>query len=206
MLHGNNISFSRGGLTLFVDLSFSLEKGELLAIKGANGSGKSTLLRLLTGLIPLRTGALFWRGDRVSQNNFYLYQQNLLYIGHKLCLLPEARVSDQLQLWKNLYKIPTHDMEHALKNWGLSMLKHKKVSQLSQGQKKRLSLSRCSWLKRPLWILDEPEASLDEEGQERLAHILSSHLKMGGVIVQATHGSGTKPFQQVKDVEIILRN
>ena len=63
MLTGKNISFLRGGTPLFSDLSFSLNNGELLAIKGANGSGKSTLLRLLTGLIPASRDTLFWNGD-----------------------------------------------------------------------------------------------------------------------------------------------
>lgn len=195
MLKGNNISFSRNGLTLFYDLSFSLKKGECLSIKGANGSGKSTLLRLLTGFIPPKSQTLFWEGETVSKANLSLYQQKLLYIGHKLCLHPEARVSDQLRLWKNFYKLSEHEIETTLNYWGVYPLKHKKISHLSQGQQKRLSLSRCSWLKRSLWIMDEPEVTLDQEGQEKLAKIFCSHLEEGGLIVHATHNAQTKPLE-----------
>lgn len=191
MLTGNNISFLRGGRPLFSGLSFSLQQGELLAIKGANGSGKSTFLRLLTGLTLPKENTLFWKGEVLSKTNLCFYQQNLLYVGHKLCLHPEARVSDQIQFWKNLYKIPEKDIETALIKWGLSAFKHKKIAHLSQGQQKRLSLSRCSWLKRSLWILDEPEAGLDQEGQVGLTDIFSYHLKRGGMIVQATHQNST---------------
>ena len=190
MLIGKNITCLRGGLTLFSNLSFSLKKGEQLAIKGANGSGKSTLLRLLTGLIPPTTDTLFWKGKMISKATLCLYQQNLLYVGHKICLHPEARVSDQIQLWKKLYKIPEENINQALENWGIAAFKHKKISHLSQGQQKRLSLSRCHWLKRSLWILDEPEAGLDLEGQGKLLEALSDHLQKGGMVIHATHASG----------------
>lgn len=187
MLIGNNISFLRGQLPLFSGLSFSLRQGELLAIKGANGTGKSTFLRILTGFIHPQPDTLFWNGEMVSKTTLSFYQQNLLYVGHKLCLHPEASLRDQIQLWKNLYKISMKDMEEALENWGLAAFHHKKISHLSQGQQKRLSLSRCSWLKRCLWILDEPEAGLDQESQQTLRNALSAHLAKGGMVVQATH-------------------
>lgn len=187
MLEGRNISFSRGGHTLFADLSFSLKKGQLLAIKGINGSGKSTFLRLLSGLLPIQPNTLFWNGEMLSKSTLSPYQQNVLYVGHKLCLYPEARVSDQLRLWQNLYKIPEKRLEAALAFWNISFLKHQRISHLSHGQQKRLSLSRCNWLERSLWILDEPEAGLDQEGKLTLESRLFRHLKDGGCIVHATH-------------------
>jgi len=186
MLRGNNITCSRGDIILFSDLSFSLKPGERLAIKGANGSGKSTFLRLLTGLIPLERNRLFWKGEMVSQSNLTLYQQNLLYAGHKLCLHSEVRVVDQVKLWEHQYKIHEKVIVEALESWGLGS-RHQKISHLSQGQQKRLSLSRCSWLKRSLWILDEPEESLDDEGQQKLDNILKNHLERGGSVVHGTH-------------------
>ncbi|MBA3814070.1 MAG: heme ABC exporter ATP-binding protein CcmA [Alphaproteobacteria bacterium] len=186
-IEGKNISCSRGGIVLVSDFSFSIKKGEQLAIKGANGSGKSTLIRLIAGLIPSPADTLFWEGEMVSKSNLSLYQQNLLYVGHKLCLYPQARVLDQLRLWQNLHKIPLKDMEQALNIWGVGALKDKQISHLSHGQQKRLSLSRCHWLKRRLWILDEPESGLDQEGHAILTEALSAHLGNGGCIVRATH-------------------
>lgn len=195
MLEGRNISFVRENKILFNGLSFCLRPGETLAIKGANGSGKSTLLRLLTGLLPLKVDQLFWYRELVSKANLAQYQHNLLYVGHKLCLHPEVLVEDQLHLWHNLYKIPKNSLEHALEKWGLRMFKHKKISHLSQGQQKRLALSRCSWLKRSLWILDEPEAGLDQEGQRHLADTLLTHGKEGGMLIQATHHSASTTLE-----------
>lgn len=187
MLTGTNISCARGSQTLCSGLSFSLKAGEQLAVQGANGSGKSTLLRLLSGFISPKKDTLFWNGEMVSRHNLNFYQQNLLYRGHSLSLHLEASVGDQVRLWRKLYMVPCQDMERALSQWGVGAYKHKKIYQLSQGQQKRLSLSQCSWLKRSLWILDEPEVGLDQKGQRLLAEVFAKHLHQGGSIIHATH-------------------
>src|ERR1700722_6968625 len=105
MLEGKRISYSRGFELLFSDLSFALKEGEMLVVKGANGSGKSTFLRLLAGLIRPGPTVLFWKGEAFSKETLSSYQQNLLYVGHKLCLHPEAAVKDQIRLWQDLYGI-----------------------------------------------------------------------------------------------------
>lgn len=187
MLEGKHLSYTRGFLPLFSDLSFTLREGEMLAIKGANGSGKSTFLRLVAGLIRPPPHTLLWNGSPVTPQSLPLYQQNLLYVGHKLCLHSETSVKNQVRLWQDLYGISEKIIEEALEIWGITVCPNKKISQLSQGQQKRLSLSRCSWLKRSLWILDEPQAGLDRAGKEILAHILSTHLEKKGSVIMATH-------------------
>ncbi len=187
MLKGKDISYSRGFSPLFSGLSFALEKGDLLTVKGANGSGKSTFLRLLAGLICPASSTLFWEGEGITSRTLVSYQQNLLYIGHKLALHSEARVKDQKSLWKALYGLSEKVIEEAFDTWGLSRLEDQKIDHLSQGQQKRLSLSRCSWVPRSLWILDEPDASLDQEGKSILARVLSHSLERGGCAILATH-------------------
>jgi heme exporter protein A len=99
MLEGRNISHS----PLFKDLSFTLSPGNRITVRGANGSGKSTLLRLLTGLIRPQAFPLFWNGEEVKASTLTAYQQEIVYISHKLFLHQEARVKDQIRLWQNLY-------------------------------------------------------------------------------------------------------
>jgi len=187
MLEGKNISYIRGFAPLFSDVSFALKEGELLAVKGANGAGKSTLLRLLAGLIPPLRHTLFWKSEEIQSHILSLYQQDLLYVGHKLALHPEAPLKDQIRLWRDLYKVSEKVIENALESWGVAAFKDKKIAHLSQGQQKRVSLSRCSWLTRPLWILDEPQVGLDEAGKSVLSSLLTQHLEKGGCILLATH-------------------
>lgn len=183
MLEAQNISYHLGSKPLFSSLSFSLKPGEVIGVRGKNGAGKTTLLRLLAGLIRPSSGALFWKGETVTS----AYPQNLLYRGHALCLHPEGCIKDHLYMWRNLYGVSDQTLEKALHLWGLEALKKKKVSHLSQGQQKRLSLSRCSWLDRSLWILDEPHAGLDSEGKTLLSQQIESYLKRGGMVILATH-------------------
>lgn len=189
MLIGNNMTHKRGGFPLFKDISFSLKKGEIIAIQGPNGSGKSTLLRMLAGLIAPQPQTLFWEKKEITARNVSIYQQELQYSGHKLALHPEARVKDQIYLWKDLYGMSAQSIDHTLEDWGIAPFKNKKIAHLSHGQQKRLSLSRCAWLKRPLWILDEPESGLDQQGKEILLQSLSKHIEKGGLAVIATHES-----------------
>jgi heme exporter protein A len=180
MLDVRNISFS----PLFSDLSFSLAQREMLLIRGTNGAGKSTLLRMVAGLIPSPPGALFWEGQRIQLST---HQQNLLYSGHSLGLHPEALLKDQVNLWHYHYRVEKKVIEAALHIWGLAPLANQKTQHLSQGQQKRLSLSRLHWLARPLWILDEPHTNLDAEGRKIFEDALAHHLKNGGLAILTSH-------------------
>lgn len=180
MLDVRNISFT----PLFSDLSFSLSKQEILLVRGANGAGKSTLLRMVAGLIRHSLGTLFWEGKRIQLST---YQQNLLYSGHQLGLHPEALLKDQVNLWHYHFRVEKQAIEAALHIWGVEPLINQKIQHLSQGQQKRLSLSRLHWLARPLWILDEPHINLDVEGRKILEKTLSHHLKNGGLAILASH-------------------
>jgi len=176
MLEARNISYARGAIPIISNISFTLNEGEMLAIRGANGSGKSTLLRIVAGLIWPEPGTLYWKGKRFTIET----QQEILYIGHKLALYQDALLKDQIRLWNVL-------CENALEKWGVAGFKNKKISQLSQGQQKRISLSRCSWEMKSLWILDEPHVGLDEEGKSILHECITGHLEGGGSVLMASH-------------------
>ena len=191
MLIGKNITHKRGLLPLFKGISLVLNKGDIIAIKGPNGSGKSTILRILAGLLLPHPKTLFWEEEEITSRNVSTYQQNLQYVGHKLALHPEGRVKDHIQLWQDLYGISEKSLNHALEEWGVAAPKNKKAVHLSHGQQKRLSLSRCTWLKRPLWILDEPESGLDWQGKAILLQSLIEHTGKGGMAVIATHEATT---------------
>ncbi len=187
MLEGKNISYTRGFLPLFSELTFVVKNGESLSVKGSNGVGKSTLLRLVAGLIQPAPHTLFWQGEPITPRNMKIYQQNLLYVGHKLALFPEILMKDNIRLWQDLYGLSENVICKALERWGILSFKNMKISHLSQGQQKRFSLSRCYWLERSLWILDEPQAGLDHEGKEILFQALSEHGQKGGCAIIATH-------------------
>lgn len=180
MLDVRNISLP----SLFSDLSFSLAQREMLLIRGTNGAGKSSLLRMVAGLIRPSSGTLFWEGQKIQLS---AYQQSLLYSGHSLGLHPEALLKDQVNLWHYHYRVEKKVIEAALHIWGIAPFANQKIQHLSQGQQKRLSLSRLHSLARPLWILDEPHSSLDAEGRKILEDTLARHLERDGLAILASH-------------------
>ncbi|MBY0500753.1 MAG: heme ABC exporter ATP-binding protein CcmA [Alphaproteobacteria bacterium] len=180
MLDVRNFTFE----PLFSDLSFSLQKQETLLVRGANGAGKSTLLRMFAGLIRPKANTLFWEKKAVELST---YQQNLLYISHKLALHSEALVKDQIKLWQYHYGVRKAVIEEALELWGMLPFLNKKINYLSQGQQKRLSLSRLHWLVRSLWILDESHTNLDADGRKILDNALAHHLESDGLAILASH-------------------
>lgn len=178
----------RNGRVLLRDLSFALGAGQLLVLKGRNGAGKSTLLRSLAGLMPWRAGALCWTGQAVRPGDAQ-YQRQLAYLSH------QSGMNDALTGLENLHFALAlqglrPDPEHVastLRMLGLQDLAARPFGRLSQGQRRRLGLARVALSDRPLWLLDEPDNALDDEGALCLADMLRAHRAAGGLAIVATH-------------------
>ena len=190
----------RGRSTLFAGVSFKLQAGEALWVQGRNGGGKTTLLRMLCGLARPDRGAVHWRGEAILPNRAQ-YHSELLHIGHADGLKPD------LQAWENLAlgALPgayctRAEAEQALADIGLAAEAQRPVRLLSQGQRKRVALARLLLApQRPLWILDEPIASLDQAAAAQVSAILQAHCARGGMLVLTTHQApdlpGVRPLQ-----------
>lgn len=191
-LQAHHIACVRGGRTLFSDIDLAVAPGEALWVSGANGSGKSSLLRILCGLTPPAAGAVHWRGRDIasSRDDFH---RDLFYCGHA------PGLKDDLPAWRNIdvaRRIAGHpghaggidDARRALALFGLEHVLHLPCAILSQGQRKRVLLSRLALAPRPaLLILDEPFSALDAGAIGALHAILDRHLVDGGSIVYTTH-------------------
>jgi heme exporter protein A len=170
---------------LFRDLSFVVEAGTLALVTGPNGSGKTTLLRALAGLTRPESGTITW-SDAASG-----LAESRAYLGHA------AGWKDTLSVTENLHLAWQLDAEPAardagatlaaLEQVGLARQRNLALARLSQGQKKRLHLARLSRSTRPLWLLDEPSAALDDQGLSLLTELVGAHLLRGGMAAIATH-------------------
>lgn len=178
----------RGGKVLFRDLGFQLGRGQTLIVKGANGAGKSSLLRSLAGLLPWRAGQLQWCGQALKATDA-TYVQSVAYLGH------HGGMSDTLTGLENLRFALTLAgvhwdaglVQHVLHQLALQGVVSQPFGRLSQGQRRRLGLARVWLSQRPLWLMDEPDNSLDDDGSLRLAQMLEQHLDAGGLAVVVTH-------------------
>lgn len=194
-LIGNNLTCTRGDTTVFSALDFNVEPGDALIVRGANGSGKSSLLRLTAGYLAPTKGELRRDGVLVSEEP-ERHLTRLHYVGHLDALKPAFTVVENLTFWSRLFSVetvPAASISRALDRMGLSALSDMPTHYLSAGQRRRLALARLVASSRPLWLLDEPTASLDDAGSETLVELIAEHRLGGGMVMAAVHGGLAVP-------------
>jgi heme exporter protein A len=184
-LSGIDLTCRRGGRTLFSGLGFSLNSGEALVVTGRNGSGKSSLLRLIAGLLYPEAGRISLEGGDPELS----IGEQAHYLGHLDALKPALTVRENLHFWTAFLGPARNQPWNAMDRLGLAEIADLPAAYLSAGQKRRLSLARLITVHRPLWLLDEPTAALDAEGQLCLADLMQLHLAHGGLIFAAAHGA-----------------
>lgn len=185
ILTANNLSVSRGGVTLLENVSFALSEGQALIIRGPNGLGKTTLLRTVSGLQPVEEGSV--EGE-----------ENIAYAGHADGLKATLTVTENLRFWAAIFG--TSDIEPALEGFDLIQLRDRLAGNLSAGQKRRLGLARLMVSGRKLWVLDEPTVSLDTASVALFADAVRRHLASGGAALMATHIDLGIPEAEVLDL------
>ncbi len=187
MLQVIDLACRRGDRRLFSGLSFDLDPGTLLHVRGCNGSGKTTLLRALCGLFTPDAGEIRWQGEASRSSDDY--RANLLYCGHLNGIKGDLTGLENLRVSATLDGNPIEDEQlwSALAHMGLMGYEDLPVTALSQGQKKRVALARLLVSKAPLWILDEPFTALDADAVERLQGLIAEHVTTDGLVILTTH-------------------
>jgi heme exporter protein A len=178
-----NVSCQRGGRTIFRDLSFALAPGEALLVTGPNGAGKTSLLRQIAGLLPLAGGNLRLEGADTDAERPELCH----YVGHLNAVKSSLSVADNLAFWARFLGANGASLAPALDAFGLTPLADLPAGLLSAGQKRKLALSRLFTAPRPIWLLDEPQTSLDDASLKVLDAAIASHLGTGGIAIVASH-------------------
>jgi heme exporter protein A len=109
------------------------------------------------------------------------------YLGHLDCLKGGLTVGQNAEFWAKLWQRDAAAVDAALDTVGIAGLFDLPVAVLSAGQRRRAALARLLIARRPLWLLDEPTASLDQSGTTILGSVIAAHLAHGGIAVIATH-------------------
>ncbi len=182
----DDLGIVRGGRLVLRHISFQLQSGDLLTVRGRNGSGKSTLLRAVAGLIAPAAGGIRIDGRPLDADE---PPPAPVYVGHASPVKPSLTVAENLRFWADLSGVGrrAETVTAALAHWGLGRLAEVPGRILSAGQRRRLVLARLDLAPARLWLLDEPTAALDRDGIAALEAALDRHRGAGGAALVATH-------------------
>ena len=176
------------------DVSFSVEKGEFVAIVGASGSGKSTLLHLIGGDDRPTSGKIFVDGNDISRMNddklavFRRRQVGIVYQFYNL--IPILTVEENITLPCDLdgRGVDRERLEMILDSFGLRARRKHLPNQLSGGQQQRTSIARALINNPSLVLADEPTGNLDSKSSEEVMSMLKMcNQSYGQTVIMITH-------------------
>lgn len=176
------------------DVSFSVEKGEFVAIVGASGSGKSTLLHLIGGVDCPTSGKIFVDGNDISKMNddklavFRRRQVGIVYQFYNL--IPILTVEENITLPCDLdgRGVDRERLEMILDSFGLRARRKHLPNQLSGGQQQRTSIARALINNPSLVLADEPTGNLDSKSSEEVMSMLKMcNQSYGQTVIMITH-------------------
>lgn len=184
----HDLACSKGGRSLFQGVDCTVPSGRWLHIVGANGVGKTSLLRMVCGLAPVESGEILWNGISISRCT-EVYRRDLCYLGHLNALQESMTIQENLRFSSALggFMPEAAHVNTLLHNFGVGGRGQQLVRHLSQGQKRRVALSRLALSRAQLWVLDEPFVAMDHAGIRFLADLIAQHLSAGGMAVLTSH-------------------
>ena len=169
----NNISKSYGAQKALDNISFSINKGEIVGFLGPNGAGKSTLMKILTTYITADEGTATVNGQDVNTSPKavqlsigYLPEHNPLYL--------DLYVREYLAFNADVYKVAKSRIEEVIQLTGLSTESHKKIGQLSKGYRQRVGLANALLHNPDVLILDEPTTGLDPNQLMEIRNVIKN--------------------------------
>lgn len=180
------------------DVSFEIEKGELVIILGASGSGKSTILNILGGMDTVSEGEVIVDGVdivKLSDRERTLYRRNDIgFVFQFYNLIPNLTARENVELALEIVR-DAKDVDETLRSVELGDRMDNFPAQLSGGEQQRVSIARAIAKNPKLLLCDEPTGALDYKTGKHVLHILQEMSRKNGVtVVIVTHNSAIAPI------------
>lgn len=176
------------------NVSFTVEKGEFIAIVGASGSGKSTLLHLIGGVDTPTSGKVFIDGQDIYKLNsdklaiFRRREVGLIYQFYNLIPILTVEENITLPLELDNRKVDKFELNEIIKLLGLERRRNHLPNELSGGQQQRTSIGRAIITKPAIILADEPTGNLDSKASEEVVTLLQKMNKdYKQTIIMITH-------------------
>ena len=182
--YGKNLDFS------IRNISFTIEKGELVGLLGPNGAGKSTTLKCVTGILPITEGTVEICGENIdsspvaAKNHFSFVTDN-----HSVFL--KMTGVQYLNFMADVYKVPTKNRQEIFdkleESFHLGKAVFNLISSYSHGMKQKICMMGSLVHSPDLWIMDEPMVGLDPRTQKAVTDIMKEYVESGRTILFSSH-------------------
>jgi len=191
MLEVRHVTKRYGQFEAVSDISFSVQKGSLVAFLGPNGAGKTTTMRMITGYMPPTSGTILLDGMDIFEEP-ETCKQLIGYLPENPPLYPELTVWEYLDFVASIKKVPQHErhnaIEEAIEKTSLQERRHTLISQLSKGLRQRVGIAGAVVNHPSLLILDEPTVGLDPLQVIEIRHLIQQLAKEEGrTVMLSTH-------------------
>jgi len=164
MIKVENLTKRYAGLTALNNVSFEVNRGEIVGFLGPNGAGKSTTMRILTGFIPASSGRAEVAGLDVFEDSLEV-RRHIGYMPENNPLYVDMRVSEYLKFRAKLKDVPRADrkdrIQEVLQMCGLTDVRNRVIGHLSKGYRQRVGMADALLAEPDLLVLDEPTIGLD---------------------------------------------
>jgi len=189
MIITKNISKHFGSFQALSDVSFEINKGEIVGFLGRNGAGKTTLMRILTSFLPTSTGTVLIDGDDVAKHSI-ITRQKIGYLPETPPLYLNMTVKDYLKFAAEIKGIPAkkrrRQFESVMAECQLEDMAGKIIATLSKGYKQRGGIAQAIIHEPKLLILDEPTSGLDPIQNLQIRNLIKN-LKDQRTVIISTH-------------------
>ena len=195
LLASAKVTLLRGERRVLDSVSMSLHGGAWTAIVGPNGAGKSTLMAVLAGLLRPMSGTVYLAGRAIGDWPIQKRAQQLTWLGQTALSAADIAAHEIVRLGRlpqyGLLGIPTGADEAAvaaaLDETEAASFAHRRLSELSAGERQRVLLARAFAAEAPILLLDEPTIHLDAPHQRRLLQSLIARARGGAAVITVLH-------------------
>lgn len=184
----NNLYLTINKKTILKNISFNIEKGEIVAIIGKSGSGKSTLLESIVSLKNLKEGSIVFDGELLTKKKIKKFQKKIGYINQNKIFLDNITIYENLKMFysnnnkflKNIFNIISWEQKNKIielsKEFGVYDNLQMSVSQISSGEYQRIDFIRTLLKEPEVFILDEPMSNMDNHYSNKILTYLKKNL------------------------------
>ena len=187
MIEVSGLTKAYGPIVAIEDLSFRVEKGEILGFLGPNGAGKTTTMRILTGYMPPTSGTAVVAGCDVITHPLEV-RRRVGYMPETVPLYPEMTVADYLDFMARLRHVPDrrNRIAEVMEQLGLTDRADDRIAKLSKGYRQRVGLAQAVLHQPDVLVLDEPTIGLDPRQITEVRELIRS-LGEQHTVILSTH-------------------